>query len=264
MPTGEYCRRFAPEIDQLAAVWSTTHMASDQWSTTGRKWGTNSKPFEVKNQNNLRGVAKPGDGAPADKCLRAAHEKISSDLAYMLGLPISPVTLWDRGEGPQFRYVAVSAWAFPNPVEWHIQRPKLSEAQVKQAGAAAGAMRTFDTWLAASDRKNDHVLVSDDGDGSVLRLAYIDYAFSLSYEWIGVAGVVADPRAAFPSDVVLDTAAVAATVKAIEALPEGAIGEIVGRIPSEYFSDGAKDAIMHGLLSRRAKLRGWLGVAAAA
>ena len=53
-----------------------------------------------------------------------------------------------------------------------------------------------------------------------MRLAYIDYSFSLSYEWIGVAGPQGDPRAAFPTDVAPDTAAVAATVEAIERIPE--------------------------------------------
>lgn len=57
----------------------------------------------------------------------------------------------------------------------------------------------FDTWIAASDRKNEHVLVADDGDATSLGLAYIDYAFSLSYEWTGKAGRQPDPRPHWPN-----------------------------------------------------------------
>jgi hypothetical protein len=262
-PVPSFCRNFAPEVDQLAGVWSTAAITSDQWVPTGRKWGTNSQPFEVRNQNNLRGVAKPGDGAPSDKCLRAAHEKIVSDLAYTLRLPVPPVTLWDRGDGVAFRWCAVSAWAFQQPIEWHIQLPKLTPEQIKLAGSAAGAMRAFDTWVGAQDRKNDHVLVSDDADKTTVKLAYIDYAFSLSYEWMGVAGAAGEPRAAFPTGIGIDQAAITATVAAIEALPEPLIAEIVNRVPAGCFIDNARDVIMANLITRRGNLRGWLGLAAA-
>lgn len=255
------CRVFAAEIEALADVWSTSDTTSDQWVPTGRKWGTNSKPIEVKNQNNLRGVAKPGE-AINDRCLRAAHEKIVSDLAYALGLPIPPVTLWDRGDAfaGSGRLCAVSAWAFPTPIEWQHQRPKLNAAQLALAGTAASAMRAFDTWVAASDRKADHVLVSDDGDAATLKLAYIDYAFALSYEWIGVVGPQADPRPAWPDGLPVDQAAAEALVSEMERLEEQRIAEIVNRLPPGCFVDGAKDVIIKGLLERRPRLRGWLGL----
>lgn len=256
-----YCRMFSTEIEALAAVWSTSVTTSDQWSPTGRKWGTNSRPIEVKNLNNLRGVAKPGESI-GDRCLRAAHEKIVSDLAYIFGLPIPPVTLWDRGEGfvADSRYCSVSAWAFQTPIEWPHRRPNLTPAQLVLAGTAAGAMQVFDTWIAASDRKNDHVLVSDDADPTTLKLAYIDHAFSLTYEWMGQAGPQQDPRPAWP-DVPIDLAATRAVLSEIERLDEEQIAEIVNRLPAGCMLDGAKDAIIKGLLERRARLRDWLGLA---
>jgi len=46
------------------------------------------------------------------------NEKIASDLAYLLKFPVPPVTLWDRGLDPAGRFAAISAWAFPNSIEW--------------------------------------------------------------------------------------------------------------------------------------------------
>jgi hypothetical protein len=256
-----YCRQFAPEIEALAAIWSTAAAISDTWTPTGRKWGTNSRPIEVKNQNNLRGVAKPGETI-GDRCLRAAHEKIVSDLAYVLGLPVPPVTLWDRGDtiAGDGRNCAISAWAFASPIEWQHFRGKITPAQAALGGMAAGAMRVFDTWIAASDRKADHVLVSDDGDTATLKLAYIDYAFALSHEWIGPGNRGVDPRPAWPDGVPVDTAASQAVLLAIDGLDELQIAEIVNRIPAGCFVDGARDAIIKGLLERRPHLKGWLGL----
>jgi hypothetical protein len=253
-------RNFSPELEVLADAWSTSANSTDTWNTTGKKWGTNSQPFEVANQNSIRGVAKPG-AIINDTCLRAAHEKIVSDLAYVLGLPIPPVILWDRGEGHAgARYTAISAWAFQKANEWQVVKPSLKPAQVEAAKRVAGAMRAFDTWIAASDRKSSHVLVSDDGAEETIGIAQIDYAFALSYEWCGVAGMQPEPRPAFPDGVDFERAACDEIADSIEKLEELRISEIVNRVPLEYYSAiaGAKDVIRSQLLSRRGALKGWL------
>ena len=203
-----YCRRFSPEIESLASIWSTSAVTTNTWRSTGRAWPTNSQPFEVVNENNLRGVAKPG-AVLTDRCLRAAHEKIVSDLAYLLGLPVPPVILWDRGESHiGDRNCAISAVAFPNFNQWHVAFPSLTPGQKELAKFSAGAMRAFDTWIAASDRKGSHVLVRDGGDQAELALAQIDYAFALSFETeIGRQPKQADPRPPFPDQVGFDVGA---------------------------------------------------------
>lgn len=134
---GEF-RNFSAEIEALADIWSASVMTTDQWVPTGRAWGTNSSPLEVGNRNNVRGVAKPGR-LIGDKCLRAMHEKIVSDLAYVLGLPVPPVILWDRGAGHDDRYCAVSAWAFGGANEWPHVKGKLKPVQIEAAKHVAGA-----------------------------------------------------------------------------------------------------------------------------
>jgi hypothetical protein len=253
-------RGFSSELELLADVWSTSAMTTDSWNPTGKKWGTNSQPFEVSNQNNVRGVAKPG-AVINDRCLRAAHEKIVSDLAYILGLPIPPVVLWDRGEAHVGeRYTAISAMAFVKANEWQIARSGVTPTQIKAAKCIAGAMRAFDTWIAASDRKGDHVLVSDDGAKDVIGIAQIDYAFALSYEWCGVQRPQADPRPAFPDGIGFDRATSDEIAENIEKLEEIRILEIVNRVPVEYFLalPEAKNVILSRLVSRRGSLKGWL------
>jgi hypothetical protein len=256
-----FCRRFSHEIEALASIWSTSATTTNVWRATGRTWPTNSQPFEVVNENNLRGVAKPG-AVLTDHCLRAAHEKIVSDLAFALGLPVPPVILWDRGEGHVGdRNCAISAIAFPKFVEWHIAFPTLTPAQKELARYSAGAMRAFDTWVAASDRKSDHVLVEDDGDHSKLGLAQIDYAFALSYELgIGPGRKGIDPRPAFPASVGFDPVAGAKVADAILALDERYIAEIVNRVPIGYFIGNAREVIISALISRRIQLKMWLGL----
>jgi len=250
-------RDFSKELEALSDVWSTSATSTDAWTPTGRTWNTNSRPLEVQNQNNIRGVAKPG-AIINDRCLRAAHEKIASDLAYILGLPIPPVILWDRGENiAGDRHCAVSAWAFTTAIEWQHIVGRLSPAQIENARRVAGAMRAFDTWLAASDRKNDHVLVRDDGDASRLGLGYIDYSFALSYEWIGVAGKQGEPRQPFPGGIGFDPQAGTEVIEAIERLEESRIMEIVNRIPPAYFPAGVRETIIKELLTRRGTLRVW-------
>lgn len=248
-------RDFSRELEALSDVWSTSATTTDRWTPTGRNWGTNSKPLEVTNQNNIRGVAKPG-AVINDRCLRAAHEKIVSDLAYVLGLPIPPVALWDRGENfVGHRYCAVSAWAFGPVAEWQTIVGRLTPAQIAIAKRAAGAIRAFDTWIAATDRKDSHVLVRDDNDQGRLGLAHIDYAFALSYEWGGVAGRQGDPRQPFPSGIGYDPDACREVAQDIENMEETRIVEIVNRIPREYFVDSFRDTIIKELLARRGTVK---------
>ena len=209
-------------------------------------------------------MAKPG-AVLNDRCLRAAHEKIVSDLAFALGLPVPPVVLWDRGEGGEGhvrdRNCAISAVAFAKFVEWPTALPTLTYAQKEMARYSAGAMRAFDTWIAASDRKDSHVLVEDDGDSSKLSLAQIDYAFALSYELgIGPGGRAAEPRQAFPGNVSFDPAASVRVADAILSLEERFIVDIVNRIPAGYFIGDGRNIIISALISRRPQLRSWLGL----
>jgi len=70
----------------------------------------------------FRGYAKPLSRTRATPHIHpvAALEKIASDLAYALDLPVPPVTLWERTTAPagEPRHHAVSAPPFAQVVRW--------------------------------------------------------------------------------------------------------------------------------------------------
>src|SRR5206468_12857702 len=121
---------------------------------------------------------------------RAAHEKIAADLAYDLGLPLPPVVLWEYVHaGPQEeRYMAISAEAFPNAHMWRqvLTLPPLLQRVHPQLKWVCSAMAPFDTWVDNTDRHNDgNLLLTEDVSvqPALLRVAFIDYANSLSMTW---------------------------------------------------------------------------------
>ena len=78
---------------------------------------TESKPFIVTSTSGVRGLAKPGvPKGPMDA--HAAHEKIAADLAYHLGLPVAPATLWARDAEHPTQHVCIAAWAFDTCDTW--------------------------------------------------------------------------------------------------------------------------------------------------
>lgn len=153
------------------------------------------------------------------------------------------------------RYVSISAWAFYPAIEWPLAREHLSERQKILAGEAASAMAVFDTWICAQDRRNDHVLIWDNGDPDNLSLAYIDYAFSLSYDWSHPEPKSGKPKLAFPTELPKSTEAIHNTIDRIEALTDAEINQIVSRVPSSCASIVAQEAVSKGLIERRDTLR---------
>jgi hypothetical protein len=81
------CRRFSPEVEAVADVWSTSVLTTDAWTPTGKEWNTNSAPIMVANQNNLQGVAKPGKprGVGAKRKLTQGAQR---KLTHLYGLKV--------------------------------------------------------------------------------------------------------------------------------------------------------------------------------
>ncbi len=85
--------RFDPDLVELRDKWSGSAICEDhQWHRISENETSDSSPFDVRDNDNLRGKAKPGHLDPSVS--RAAHEKIAADLAAMLDLPIPPATLY--------------------------------------------------------------------------------------------------------------------------------------------------------------------------
>jgi len=193
-----------------------------------------------------------------------AHEKIAADLAFDLKLPVPPVILWDRGpvNPGEERYVSISCLAFVPAFTWaQIQsNPGLAQRLAYGISKAASAMVVFDTWVGNTDRANATNLLAQEDDKEVppiIRVAYIDYANSLSHGWMGTNRAWEKHMlpSCYPSDVVPNMDAMQEMVSRIEGLHDDAITQIVNRVPNEFLEQERRDVILQGLFHRRSALR---------
>lgn len=247
-------RRFAAATCAIEAAWSTTVSSGDTWKETGIRWTTNNGPSQMANASGMLGVQKPGISG-ASNPHTAATEKIVADLAYKVGLPVPPVTLWDRGAAADDpRFVAISAWAFQQPFTWAQIETLLTHAQRQQLIRPASAMIPFEVWINADDRHNaGNVLVGFESEEAIG--AWIDYAFSLDYLWKGnvCPGCAVTPM--YPQVGVADTVSMKSTADRIAAVDSKTIEEIINRVPSGYLPRGVADNIILNLLARQTGVR---------
>jgi hypothetical protein len=210
---------------------------------------------QVGNATGLLGVQKPGHGRPSN-IHTAATEKIVADLAAVIGLPIPPVTLWDRGAAsgdPQ--YVAVSAWAFEQPLTWQQGEKSLDAVQRDQLIRPASSIIPFEAWISAQDRQNaGNVLITLDATGAALG-AWIDYAFALDHGWKGNNNAACPVGPLYPPVGAADVRVMREVADEIAAIDNQTIEGIINRIPSSYLARGAADNIIANLISRRAAVR---------
>ncbi len=256
MPLQNPYRRFSSELEKLAQDWVAVASVGINWKELGAFGGTESQPFKVQS-GNLLGLGKPGV-VKNDGIARAAHEKIASDLAFHLGLPIPPVTLFDRGVAcAGERYVCVSAWAFEQPFTWDQAQGKFTPAHRAEAGPIVAAMLAFETWISAEDRKSDHVLVQVT-DGAPIQLAFIDYAYSLSKAWPDSNTQVGAAHQYMP--VPRDDTFVCIVADRIARFDEQLIRELISRIPTNYLTDQKKRIIIGNLTARAKRIHELLGL----
>lgn len=262
-------QHFVEETLSLRAAWSVCAVAPHTWERIGENGHTDSAPFDVKDQNGLRGKAKPGYVKP--DVSRAAHEKIASDLAAILDLPIPPVTLTEltadkglkadpRTKQPGDPFICISAWAFPACDEWRIHAGVITEQEKASTIVPLSAVWVFDSWISAEDRDyGKHILVSPSGQAP-LKIACIDYAFSLSRSWARGAS----PGAAgwhMPFEVAKrDAATVAATASRIAGIKDAVIEEIVNRVGAGWLPEDRRTIILKSLLERRGRIYEIVGI----
>ncbi len=260
---------FDDDVVRLRVTWSQCAIASQHaWERCSQNAQSDSAPFGVKDKDGFRGKAKPGFIKP--DVSRAAHEKIASDLAALLDLPIPPVTLFripepvppdHRTKQPGDPFVCVSAWAFPSCDEWRIHASVITEQEKASTIVPLSAVWVFESWISADDRDyGKHILVSPTGKPP-LRIACVDYAFSLSKSWqAGRAAPGAVPWK-MPFEVAKrDAATVAAMAARIEKLEVPAIEGIVKRVGAEWLPPPKGELILKNLLQRREGIRQIVGV----
>ena len=240
-------RRFSDALEKTAEEWAEMTTSFDEWVNIGPYGCSESRPFQVeRTRDGLVGLAKPGV-VKMDRIPRAAHEKIASDLAYHLDLPVPPVVLWDRGESEPARYVCISAWTFATqPFTWHQAKNFLTDDEKEDARRIVSGMLAFEAWIAADDRKADHVLVNIDSSNRKLQFAFIDYAYSMSKNW-GETLVQHRPIRSYLQELTIDNGAVEEITQRILSLKPELINGLVDRIPDQYLGSDQRAAMRTNL-----------------
>lgn len=257
-------RSFPPATEQIAIDWRSQSVTILNWQGQAISHQAGEASGFFVTCGSLSGYAKPGKNQPpvAQHC-RAAHEKIASDLAFELGLPVPPAILWIRSAVPSGceQYCCVSALPFVNANPWREARkiPGVMNRLLPQIGTYASAIAAFDTWVGNTDRANEgNLLVTEDVSEvpAILRVAYIDYANSLTFGWNdAVSAETVRAVAHYPSEAPCDESAMAEAIDRIEALPDDRIQAIVARVDHTFVPSPKRAIIETALMDRKAKIR---------
>ena len=259
--TGLSYRGFSSELERLAAEWVKKSLTTDAWKPNGSRFGGESQTIGVTN-GTRNDVAKPGrqlHGGNKGICY-AAHEKIVSDLAYHLCLPVPPVVLWDRADATvsEHRWCSISGWAFPGARKL-AEVVTVPDQHRGRAGLALSAMVAFDTWVGVEDRNDGNLLVDADYK-SAQPVACVDYAWSLSKNWTkgNYPRVVVDAYTArFGGLSVLDQREMANRIHDLE---KAKIEATLTGIPHEFLSEEKMEIILKGLLDGQDNIHRLLGL----
>ena len=255
------------DIKAIRGLWRETAESPFTWRKCANQAGAvvgESGGFYVETDGfPRRAYMKPAREMPDDlQHCRAAREKIASDLAHDLGLPVPPACLSKY----ELRPVVVSLVMYPRQWPWKIvnenqPKPGPLAAALAKAFAECSAMYVFDTWVDQDDH-GDHphniIWGYDPFHISDSEIIFLDYANSLGYNgnWFN-DGWSAMEKAAFPTKICdnLNADRLSKCIEDIENIPEKQIHEIISRIPNSYLPVEQKSTIFEGLTGRRKQLR---------
>lgn len=246
-------RKFDRSLEKIAEDWASRATTDSAWkiAEVGPFAGTESGPVMVRWMTHRTAIAKP-DLKKADDRYRTVNEKIASDLGYLLGLPVSPCVLWDRGAGidpTKERYVSLSQWATSTADHWGVLGNEVLADKVLTSEAVRifSAMKAFDAWLSADDRKALHVLTDISSSGDLI-LVFFDFAYFMNWK-------SENAPLTFKSwtPVAEDPAVIDAVAKEIENFPDSEIDRIIDRIPDEFFANKNQREIIKSNLKLRSE-----------
>lgn len=203
----------------------------------------------------------------------AAREKIASDLAHDLNVPVAPVVLSIIQEPPPLaparcREVALSLRMFRQAEPWSLVRGRITgrigargfgmgDRARRAAVIDAARAFVFDVWVGQYDHTNNHtsnfIYGFDESTGPDGAFSFFDYEMALgAFNWPPI-----DPPIRFPPELLalVSREEVTNTVDRITQFPANSIRTIVGRIPEQFLHREEGERIVSGLMERRPQLR---------
>lgn len=204
---------------------------------------------------------KPTKPCPTDRP-RAAYEKIASDLAHELQLPVPPVQLYERPDQPDGEEdrccVSLIMYNEVHNLGQVNRLPNPLAAEIDQALTEGSGIAAFDAWIGNQDRSNRKNTLIGVDENEELHAVFIDHAnaFNMRGAWEdGAWDDVSVSRMPGRLQDAIDWEATLGTVERIEALSAEVITEVVERIPADYMADSHRDVVCEGLLARRELVR---------
>ncbi len=267
-----------PWREHAVSPWSWRHSPNQAGASVHPTKGEAGGLYVVSDDlGGCRAYLKPLCRPNHEGQVRAAREKIVSDIAHDLGVSVPPVLLYDRGGTPsgEERFVCVSRVMYPRQWSWQETKQliigsdqddratKIVTAALAQEPARAFAL---DAWVGQPDHDDHpHNIVfgyqpSATPEG---HFVFLDYAWSLGYargdspyNWDGEGWnkTIAPP---FPPHMLrfLDKGVLDETVARIENMEDKAIKEVVERIPGPFLPEDQRTTILNGLLGRKTLVR---------
>jgi hypothetical protein len=250
----------SPLLRSVGAEWRAKVVDTSPWkATVEERPGGEAQGFWVQ-CGELRGYLKPSKAdAQIDMHPRAAHEKIAADLAFDLGLPVSPAVLVDGIEcGGIVKAAVVSLVLYREVHKWgHVTTTTASAAIARHIlrvnRAAWSGILAFDTWLANSDRHNDtNLVIGINHESPLAEPIFCDYANSMLHsQWTqGSHGTVALPHLLPAMLELFDRDAAFAVADKIKTFATETISTIVNRIPEDYLLAKHKPILIDALAQR--------------
>lgn len=205
----------------------------------------------------------------ADLRLSAAKEKIASDLAHDLGVPVPPVVLATRVEGFKPSVQRSASLVMRNKqAQWRIAStlggvgPSLIEA-VPNLASVASRLFVFNAWVGQRDHvdgdpQGNLILgygVGEHGDYVDVEIFALDYegAFPIGTE----AGRVARIPPSFPGELAnrLSRSTLETAISDVEMYPDHSLSALVNRLPVDYLYEDEAMQTLDCLRCRRDSLR---------
>lgn len=262
-------QRYRIENRRLSKAWRASVVSPLQWHESQNKVGAK--------EGEAGGYVVQADGFPrtgylkpakphqeAEKSARAAREKIASDLAQDLELPVPPAMLTIR-ENPPVNCeatVVVTLVMYPSQYTWGQVKTLVLGADPGGLALASvysqcSPVLPFDAWVQQADHGDhpDNIIWGyDPSNITDSQLIFLDYAYSLGYDgrW-GGEGWKQFALPPFPPALLEhgDEIKLLETAHRIAAFDREEIRDIVYRIPKAYLEDAQKDTICTGLIGRR-------------
>lgn len=265
----------------IAAIWREDCLSTDVWIRADSQAGAAdaiADGFYMVSEaiGWRRAYVKPRSrGGPRG---RPAREKIASDLAFDLEVPVAPVVLVERHDAgtTEERHVCASLVMFPSQQPlWAVRRAlsqggrsKLGEKARLTLSQDAARGIAFDTWVGQTDHhpRHPHNIILGWDQEQRSSFVFLDYEYAFGGSGGGWRGARSRDCAIapFPDEFLedLDPSVLDEMVTRIEGISGAAIERVIARIPTAFLNDAQKDEVLEGLLARqplvRSALRGKL------